>query len=173
MWFLSRYIRWMPLSFLRWFWRQDPGAQTHLTPEKQFEVLQSVASKAEPHPREVGLFDTKESVRLWLRTSRECFKNGVDGVLQGSLLLGSDWEFQIQDIRSDLPAWLWYGKFDNIAPVSHGQQIAARLGKHAHLTVLDETHGSMFANQPRVYLGEAVKYMKDGALPQGGPVISR
>lgn len=135
----------------------------YLTPEKHFELLQKAASNTRPHEREAGLFDTEESVRLWLRTSREAFKNGVDAVVQGSLLLGSDWGFRIQNIRKDLPVWLWYGTFDDIAPVSHGEQIAARLGEKAHLRVVDETHGSMFVNQTRAYLTEIVEYMREGA----------
>lgn len=159
MWFASRYIHWMPPGLLRLFWSKQAGAQTHLTPEKQLELLQSVASSAKPHEREVGLFDNEESVKLWLRTSREAFKNGVDATMQGSVILGSDWGFRIQDVRGDLPVQLWYGRFDDVAPVSHGEEIAKRLGMNARLRVLDETHGSMFANQARTYLGELVELM--------------
>lgn len=167
MYYASRYVHWIPPSFLRWFWRRDPGAQTHLTSEKQFEMLRKIATDAKPHEREAGLFTTDESVRLWLRTSREAFKNGVDAVVQGSMLLGSDWHFRIQDIRPDLPVWLWYGRFDDIAPIGHGEEIAARLGKNVRFNALDETHGSMFANQPRTYLAEVVKYMNQ----QAGAVV--
>lgn len=161
-WVGYKYASWVPSSIFRWFWRQDPGAYTHLSPEKHIELLRSCASKSQPHEREVGLFDTEESIQLWLMTSRECFKHGVDAAVQDTYRLASDWGFRIEDIRKDLPVRLWYGKFDGIAPVSHGERIAARLGKNAHLRIEDETHGSMFANQPQAYLTDLVDCMKKG-----------
>lgn len=163
MWIASKYVSWMPLSLLRWYWRQDPGAQTHLSPDEHFKLLQSVASNAKPHQKEEGLFDNENSVRLWLSTSRECFRDGVEGAVQDSLRLGSDWGFRIEDIRKDLPVFLWYGTFDEIAPPKHAEQFAARLGNNARLRLMNETHGSMFANQPRQYLSEIVRYMRANA----------
>ena len=160
-WIGYKYAGWVPSFAFRWFWKQDPGAYVHLSPEKHLELLRSYVTNAKPHEREVGLFDTEESIQLWLKTSRECFKYGVDAAVQDTYRLASDWGFRIEGIRKDLPVRLWYGNFDNVAPVNHGEQFAARLGANANLTVKDETHGSMFAIQPQAYLTDIVTCMKD------------
>lgn len=159
-WIGYKYAYWIPTFVLRWFWNQDPGARMDLSPEKHYELLYSYATKGQPHEREAGRFNTEESVRLWVKTSRECFKNGIDAVIQGSYQLAGDWGFRIEDIRKDLPVRLWYGNFDPVAPVSHGKVIATRIGKNAHLRVEDETHGSMFANQSQAYLTDLVNCVK-------------
>lgn len=162
-WAGYKYIRWIPSSLLQWFWRQDPGSHVYLSPDKHLELLRSCAAKAIPHEREAGLFTTEDSIRLWLKTSREAFKHGVDAAVQDTLRLGSDWKFRIEDVRRGLPAYLWYGTFDDIAPVSHGKQTAARLGERAHLRIVNETHGSMFANQTQAYLTDIVNCMNEKA----------
>lgn len=163
-WFGFKYAKWIPTSVFRWFWSQDPGAAMHLSEEKHLDLLRSHAAQAKPHEREVGLFTTEDSVQLWLKTSREAFKHGVEPTVQATYQLASDWGFRIEDIRSDLPVSLWYGKFDEVAPVSHGEQIAARLGKNAYLNVMDETHGSMFVNQAQAYLVELVNAMGESSV---------
>lgn len=161
-------LAWLvPYTAWGWFWGRVPEAQTHLSREEHFKLLQDLAKNSTPHERETNVFDTDESVKLWLATSREAFKNGVDGPVRDTMRLAAGWEFKIEDIRKDLPVRLWYGKFDSLAPVTHGEQIAKRIGENALVRVRDETHGSMFANQPQEYLAELVKIMTAGTDADG------
>ena len=132
-----------------------------LTPEEHFQHLRSQANKNPPHEREVGLFNTDESVRIWLTSSRETFKNGIDATVQDTHRIAADWGFRMEDVR--LPVRLWYGKFDSIAPPSQGEDYATRIGNHAQLRVLDETHGSMFANQSITFLVDLTQYLKEAS----------
>jgi len=70
-----------------------------------------------------------------------------------------DFGFRIEDIRSDLPKKLWYGKMDTFVPLNHGEQIAKRLGGSANLRVLDETHASIFFNNRKEILEHMIGEM--------------
>lgn len=152
---------WMPATFYRWFWSQEPGSKVHLSPEEHLSYLRSCVAKVQPHEREAGRFNTEESVQLWFRTSREAFKHGFDGIVADTSRLLADWGFRVEDIRKDLPVLLWYGTFDGLAPPALGKHIAQRLGDNALLVIKDETHGSMFANQPQEYLRELVNILNE------------
>lgn len=130
-----------------------------MSPEKHFELLKECARKATPHEREVGKFDTDESAKLWLKTSREAFRNGLDGIVADTNRLAGDWGFELENIRKDLPMRLWYGEHDELCPPGVGRYIEARLG-NVKLRIVNETHGSMFANQTEAYLGDLVDLVR-------------
>ena len=139
----------------------------HLSEEEHLELLRSVVKGTVSHEREKGLFDTEESLRLWLKTARECFRQGVEGAVQDSVRLSCDWGFRVEDVRKDLKVWLWYGRYDEVAPVGHGEQYKERLGGNARLRVVDETHGSMFVNRTEAYLRELVDCEREMKVVDG------
>lgn len=132
-------LRYAPLSVVRWFWQQDPSGRLDLTDEKRLELL---LQKPIAHEKDIKVMKS-DWPRLALRSARECFVQGFEGVWQDGRLMCMDFGFRIEDIRPELPVQLWYGKLDTSVPLNHGVQIAARLGGRAHLRVEDETHGSM------------------------------
>lgn len=160
MWLICQCIQWLPPSLIALYWKRDPGAQTQLSLEDHFDFLRVLASENVPHEREVGRFTTRESLRIWLTSSREAFKNGVDAIVRDTYRLATNWGFQLGLV--DIPVRLWYGTFDTIAPISQGERYASILGQNASLEVLDETHGSMFANQSQRILVDIVSCLTEG-----------
>lgn len=142
--------------FMRWFFEQQPAGRLDLTDEQRLELLLQDASKnkATTHERDLEVFRDKGFLRVSLRTARECFSQGYDGVLQDGKLMSTGHGFTVEDIRPDLPVQLWYGEHDTYVPLNHGKQIAARLGggDRVHLRVEDETHGSLVLNRRREIL---------------------
>lgn len=150
-------FRYCPHSiFMRWFFELQPGGRLDLTDEQRLEHLLQSASKSQAttHEKDLEVFKNKDFLRVSLRTARECFAQGYDGVLQDGKLLSTDHGFRVEDIRPDLPVQLWYGKHDICVPLNHGEQVAARLGggERVHLRVEDETHGSIVLNRRREIL---------------------
>lgn len=146
-------FRYAPVSVVRWFWKQGPLGRLDLTDEKRLELFlqQPVA-----HEKEIA-FMRSGWPRLSLRSARESFMQGFDGVAQDSRLMCMDFGFRVEDIRPELPVQLWYGRLDTFVPLNHGVQIAARIGGGAHLNVVDETHGSIVVNQINGILEDLVR----------------
>lgn len=101
---------------------------------------------------------TPESERLaWEAASPEVRKAVVMSVREGvryggwgpaweMKLLGSDWGFELDDVRPDEDNELvmWHGDLDTNVPLSMAQKAAARLGIHAELRIIPEQgHGSL------------------------------
>ena len=132
-----------------------------LTDEKRLELLQQCVSKSEAtaHEKDLDVMKDEDILRLLLRSTRESFAQGFDGVRQDGKLMSLDHGFRIEDIRHDLPVRLWYGKLDVYVPLRHGEQIAARLGGRAHLRVEDETHASISAKRKKEILEDLLGSM--------------
>ncbi|EER28913.1 alpha/beta hydrolase fold family protein [Coccidioides posadasii C735 delta SOWgp] len=144
----------------RWWFQRQLAARLDLSDEKHLELLQqdvssrsgSKATLSREVEKELEVMRDEHVLRLFLRTSRESFAHGCDPTVQDGRLISTDFGFQVEDIRSDLPVQLWYGKHDSCVPLNHGVQIAARLGGRAHLRVEDESHWSISNNRREEYL---------------------
>lgn len=109
--------------------------------------------------KDLPIFTDEDILRVMLRVGNEAFAQGYDHALDDAVLTCSDFGFQIQDIRKDLPIKLWYGKQDVFVPRVQGDQIAARLDGRADYRLLDETHASIFFNNREAILEEILKTM--------------
>ncbi|EAS37463.3 uncharacterized protein CIMG_02817 [Coccidioides immitis RS] len=142
-------------------------ARLDLSDEKRLELLQqdvssrsgSKATLSREVEKELEVMRDEDVLRLFLRTSRESFAHGCDPTVQDGRLVSTDFGFQVEDIRSDLPVQLWYGKHDSSVPLNHGVQIAARLRGRAHLRVEDESHWSISNNRREEYLEALLRCM--------------
>lgn len=148
-------------GLVRWWVGREPANRLDLTDEDRFGRLQraTLKNKSKTHPEDFAVFSDIDLTRLYLSSSRESFCQGFDGFLQDGKLISNDFGFRIEDIRSDLPVQLWYAKLDIYVPISHGEQIAARLGPNAHLRREDETHASISAMREEEILGDLVRIM--------------
>ena len=108
---------------------------------------------------ELAVMSDRDFHRLSLRSTREAFAQGYDGVLLDGKLCCLDFGFKVEDIRPDLPVQLWYGKQDVFVPPNHGVQLAKRLGSRAHLRLEDETHASLTVNWKKEILESLIKAM--------------
>jgi len=152
--------RYAPGMSARWV-AQGPASRLDLTDEERLELFQREVWKSKPKadPKEFAFFSDIDRMKLYLRTAREAYSQGFDALAQDGHLLGTDFGFRVEDIRSDLPVQLWYGKKDTSVPLNHGEQIAARLGPNARLRREDETHASILMNWEEQILEELVKAM--------------
>ncbi|EME45891.1 hypothetical protein DOTSEDRAFT_70052 [Dothistroma septosporum NZE10] len=145
-WLGYRYaIHWTPWLF-RWHARNWPVNRTQLSEEERLETwIKDIESPSTP-PKDLEAWAASDGVdflRLSLVTGREFVKDGYDTLVQDAKLLGSKWEFRVEDIRSDLPMHLWFGKQDKNVSGYHGVEIAKRFRGEAKLHYLDETHLSL------------------------------
>lgn len=147
----------------RWWFGREPGARLDLSDEERLSRLRQAfeKGKAKMHPKDRTVFGDVDWMRIHLRTAREAYEQGMDGFSLDYKVLNSDFGFRIEDIRKDLPVYLWYGRLDVNVPLQHGEKIAARVGDNARLRVEeDETHASIWANFKEEYLGELVRAIK-------------
>ncbi|KAF3480535.1 alpha/beta hydrolase fold protein [Arthroderma uncinatum] len=143
-----------------WYLKRQLAARLDLSDEKRFELLRrDVLNAKSMLEKDRDIMKDESTLRMFLKTSRETFAQGCDGVLQDGKLLCNDLGFRVEDIRADLPVQLWYGKQDTAVPLNHGIQIAARLGGRAHLRVVDETHLSIWENCREQALKELIRSM--------------
>jgi pimeloyl-ACP methyl ester carboxylesterase len=146
-------------GLVHWWFEQEAAARLDLTDEERLELLQRQFSKSKAHPKDVAVYSDVDRMRLWLRSARESYSQGFDGLAQDGHLVSMDFGFRIEDIRSNLPVQLWYGNLDTSVPLNHGEQIAARLGSRAHLRREDETHATIVTNWEEQILEDLVRAM--------------
>ena len=163
----ARWLNWLAFAFgyrycppilNRWFWQSQTCGRLDWSEEKRLEhhIKGFSTSMSTAHESDVEHMTNEVNARRYLRSSQESFAQGFDAALQDGRVLSSDFGFRIQDIRSDLPVQLWYGKRDVFVPLNHGETIAKRLGDRAHLRIKDETHASIFFNWREQFLAELV-----------------
>jgi pimeloyl-ACP methyl ester carboxylesterase len=145
----------------RWFWKRDAIGRVDLSDEERLEMLlqQVEKSKSNMSEKELAAMSDLDFHRLALRSTREAFSQGFDGVLLDGKLCCLDFGFKVEDIRPDLPVHLWYGKQDVFVPPNHGVQLAKRLGSRAYLRLEDETHVSLMVNRKKEILENLIKAM--------------
>lgn len=146
-------LRYAPLSVARWFWRFEGSGRLDMPDEKRLELMlrQHVAHEKDKD------FLKSAWPRLNLRSTRESFAQGYEGVWHDGRLICTNFGFRLEDIPPEIPVQLWYGKFDTFVPLIHGVQIAARLGDRAHLHMVDETHASIVVNRIREVFEDLVR----------------
>lgn len=154
-------FRYCPAFLNRWFWQRDPIGRVDLSDEERLEMLlqQAEKSKSTMSEKELAVLNDLDFHRLALKSTREAFAQGFDGVGLDGKLCCLDFGFKVEDIRPDLPVQLWYGKQDVNVPPNHGVQLAKRLGSRAHLRLEDETHTSLFVNRKKEILENLLKAM--------------
>ena len=154
-------FRYCPAFLNRWFWQQDYIGRVDLSDEERLDmVLQQVEkSKSKMSEKDLVVMTDQDFHRLALKSTREGFAQGFDGVMLDGKLCCLDFGFKVEDIRPDLPVYLWYGKQDVFVPPNHGVQLAKRLGSRAHLRLEDETHASLMVNRKKEILEGLIEAM--------------
>ncbi|KAG7152710.1 putative hydrolase YcgS like protein [Verticillium longisporum] len=127
-----------------WFFKSQE--QLDLPDEKRLDIRLQQAKKQDAQftESEKDIWTNKDIVGRMVMSSRQVYLQGIDGFGQDGYLLCTEFGFDIQDIRHDLPINLWYGKYDTFVPPNHGRQIAKRLGDHVRLRLEHDTHASIF-----------------------------
>lgn len=131
---------------IRWYISRDPWQNLDYSDEERLELFEQGVGSLKAPRKEIEVFKDKDIMRASMRSSREAFSQGFEGLLQDGKLICMDPGFRIEDIRRDLPVHLWYGEHDTSVPAIHGRQTAARLGRRAQLHIEDETHSSVVVN---------------------------
>ncbi|KAF2125331.1 alpha/beta-hydrolase [Dothidotthia symphoricarpi CBS 119687] len=145
--------RYSPSFLLRWFFQRDPMGRVDLSDEQRLALMLRPSNvSAITHDKDRVLMSDEHVVRLMLRTTREAYTQGFEGVREDGRLICVDWGFCVEDVRPDLDVQLWYGREDTFVPLNHGEQIAKRLGGRARLRVEDDTHASISMNWKREQL---------------------
>jgi pimeloyl-ACP methyl ester carboxylesterase len=154
-------FRYCPSFLNRWFWQRSAIGRVDLSDEQRLEIVlqQMEDSKSTMSEKELAVMSDHEFHRLYLRSTREAFAQGFDGVLLDGKLCCLDFGFKVEDIRPDLPVQLWYGKQDVFVPPNHGFQLAKRLGSRADLRLEDETHACLPVNRKKEIIENLIKTM--------------
>jgi pimeloyl-ACP methyl ester carboxylesterase len=154
-------FRFCPSFVNRWFWQRDPIGRVDLSDEERLKLILEQVEKSKPKMSEKDLaaMEDLEFHRMSLKSTREAFSQGYDGVLVDAKLCCFNFGFKVEDIRPELPVHLWYGKQDVFVPPNHGVQLAKRLGSRAILRLDDETHVSVLVNLKKEILENLIKAM--------------
>jgi hypothetical protein len=151
--------RYSPLLLVRWFLQHDPTGRVDLTDEQRLELMLQPSRLKALNEKDLAIMKDEDILRMILRSTREAFAQGFDWVRQDGKLMCMDFGFRIEDIPSDLPVKLWYGKLDTFVPPNLGEQFAKRLGGKADLKLMDETHASIFFNNRKEILEHMIGEM--------------
>jgi pimeloyl-ACP methyl ester carboxylesterase len=154
-------FRYCPSFLNRWFWQRDPIGRVDLSDEERLKMLleQVEKSKSKMSEKDLSVMTNVDFHKMALKSTREGFAQGYDGVLLDAKLCCLDFGFKVEDIRPGLPVHLWYGKQDVLVPPNHGVQLAKRLGSRAQLRLEDETHASLTFNKKKEILESLMKTM--------------
>ena len=90
-----------------------------------------------------ALESDKESLELLIRTMREAFRQGGEGIVKECQVLAQPWGFRLSDVDFD-GVRLWYGTDDINTPARMGRDMAKSL-KNARLKEYEgESHFTLF-----------------------------
>ncbi len=141
----------------KWWFKSEAGARLDLTDEQRLQLMKQQFASSGAHEKDVKAMKKEDVMRLMLRTAREIYAQGFDGITQDGALICTDFGFRVEDIRHDLPVRLWHGTLDVFVPPSHGEQVASRLGSNAHLRLEEETHLTLFSDRRGEILEDLVR----------------
>lgn len=145
---------------IRWMTRRGVAKFQKTSDDKMMEGMQTINTYHRfrwpyPNPRDAEMFRNNKPLMKWfVRSSRQFFGQGCDALSDECKVLTGDLGFRIEDIRTDLPVQLWYGKQDVNVPMRMGEEIAVRLGGRASFRVEDETHATLWINHREQILEE-------------------
>lgn len=84
---------------------------------------------------------------LLINSSRELFKQGVDGYMDDGRVMVSDLGFRVEDIGTGVPVDLWYSTANTNVPLRIGEEIGRRLRQEPEMHVKEgETHLGLVLN---------------------------
>ena len=151
-------ILYIPSFIHRWFWRREPVGRVDLTDSERLQMLQRQVENAKStmSKQERAVMTDVDTLRIGLRSTRQGFTQGYDEVLLDARLCCRVFGFKVEDIRSDLPVFLWYAKQDVLVPSNHGVQLEKRLGTRAKLYLKDESHSSITKHWNKAILTDLV-----------------
>lgn len=163
-WFFFQTCRAFPF-LLRWF-RTSELKQNEGKPVDEFvartrKQLDSwLIHILGPHEKDLALFRDDGFLAFVCDVMREHYKQGVDPHMDElRLLTTSDLGFKLEEVRPDLPVYLWYGRYDSSVSVRVGEAIKASLGCKAQLNVRDEAHMSLALGCREEVLARALESM--------------
>lgn len=151
-----------PAPMIRWFIHRQPIGRLHLSDKQRFDIwwkdIQTLELRTFVEKKDAEFLQEEDRIHVAVRSTRESFRQGFDGMLLDGKLLSNDLGFRVEDIRPDLPLNLWYGKYDTDVPANHGVQIAARFKGEARLHIEEETHASVSSHCKRQFFRELLEH---------------
>ncbi|KAK3705219.1 hypothetical protein LTR37_013380 [Vermiconidia calcicola] len=149
-WLMLKVYEYCPIIFRWYIERMYTTMQKH-SDEDLREMYQQQArpgrfSWLNMNEKDAQLFQDDGVLALSIKGNREYCRQGLHTCMEEWRVWIADPAFKIEDIRSDLPVHLWYGKLDSGVPPRMGEHIAACLGGRAVLHVENEGHLSLVVN---------------------------
>lgn len=146
--FLFHITKSMP-GFTRWLAGFLASRQLSLSDGQLIDISQKQLNSSLKRipPKDRATLGDGDFLRLMLPSTREHFRQGLNGLMDEFRTHHKELEFRLEDI--DVPISLWYGEQDINVPSLIGEELAKRLGVTSKLTILDETHISLLMNQKR------------------------
>jgi hypothetical protein len=101
-------FRYCPAFLNRWFWQRDAIGRVDLSDEERLKMLLEQVEKAKTKmsEKERAVMSDVAFHRLALKSTREGFAQGYDGVLLDGKLCCLNFGFKVGDFRPDLPVHL-------------------------------------------------------------------
>ena len=154
--------KYVPSWINKWFWSHQAIGRVDLNDQQRLKmIMDSVAkNRSSIDEKEIDIVSDEDFHRIGLKSTREGFSQGYDGVLRDGQLCVLNFGFRLEDIRQDLPIYLWYGKRDILVPPIQGKAMEKRLGDRAILHLEDETHISIMAKNKKKILEELVAHFE-------------
>lgn len=150
MWLMLKGHEYCP-AILHWYTKRLSASLLKLSDEEVCKMYQQ-----QWRPGRLSWFNLNEKdarvlqddhfVALAVKGNREYLAQGAHWYMEEWRVWTSDIGFRFEDIRTDLPVHLWYGKLDSGIPPRMGEEIAARLGGRAMLNIEEEGHVSLVMN---------------------------
>ena len=69
------------------------------------------------------LLDNPEKLSLYVDLMSEPLRQGINGIVHEAKLFANNWGFDLKEISSELPVFLWHGELDNSVPVRMARMV--------------------------------------------------
>lgn len=131
---------WLPIRFLFFASRYLPFAKNFFLAQmgnfySDREMMEKRMLQALPQPDKDLIANRPEILDIYAVDAKESHRQGIEGDAWEWHLYAHDWQMDITQIQ--IPIALWYGRYDQNAPLAMGQYYANTLN-HSHLHVVED-----------------------------------
>lgn len=92
------------------------------------------------------LFEDTEKLSLFVELMSEPLRQGINGIVHEAKLFANYWGFDLREISSELPVFLWHGELDNSVPVRMARMVCKSIPNCKGKFFPNEAHLSTAVN---------------------------
>jgi pimeloyl-ACP methyl ester carboxylesterase len=118
---------------------------------KVLEDQKSIEKFAEKLPEpDRKILQDHQFLKTFIEESKETVRSGLDGIVLEDKIYAKPWGFDLREISSKLPVYIWHGELDVFVPISMGRKMCELIPNCEGYFFPNEGHLSMLNHMDKI-----------------------